>query len=133
MEKFLQMKQDAYDYRPISAQSLIRKVLLLIRYFPMYTDNTQIMVVAERAILAAKMLDVSELYLKIQHLLPGDLVSYNSIDTVCDATQAVNYPTEFLKSLDLPDMSLHNLQLKVGSPIILFHNSNPPLLSTARD
>jgi hypothetical protein len=30
----------------------------------------------ERAILAAKNVDVNELNLKIQHLLPGDLVSY---------------------------------------------------------
>jgi hypothetical protein len=40
--------------------------------------------------------DVNELNLNIQHLLPRDLVSYKSIDTVCDATEAVNYPTEFL-------------------------------------
>jgi hypothetical protein len=63
--------------------------------------------------------DVNELNLKIQHLLPGDLVSYKSIDTVCDTTEAVNYLTEFLNSLDLPGMSKHNLQLKVGSPVIL--------------
>jgi ATP-dependent DNA helicase PIF1 len=69
--------------------------------------------------------DVNELNLKIQHLLPGDLVLYKSIDTVCDA---VNYPTEFLNSLDLIDMSPHNLQLKVGSPVILLRNLNPPRL-----
>ena len=33
---------------------------------------------ARRAILAAKNMDVNELNLKIQHLLPGDLVSYKS-------------------------------------------------------
>jgi hypothetical protein len=57
--------------------------------------------------------DVNELNLKIQHLLPRDLVSYKSIDTICDATEAVNYPTEFLNSLDLPGKPLHNLQMKV--------------------
>jgi hypothetical protein len=46
--------------------------------------------------------DVNELNFKILQLLPGDLVSYKSIDTVYDATEAVNYPTEFLNSLDLP-------------------------------
>jgi hypothetical protein len=40
----------------------------------------------ERAILAAKNVDVNELNLKIQHLLSGDLVSYKYIDTVSDAT-----------------------------------------------
>jgi hypothetical protein len=43
MGKLVQMKRDALNYRPISAQSLIRKMLSLTRYFSMYTDNTQIM------------------------------------------------------------------------------------------
>jgi hypothetical protein len=83
---------------------------------------------AEKAILAAKNVNVYELNLKIQHLLPGDLELYKSIDTVCDATEAVNYPTEFLNSLDLSDMPPHNLQLKVGSPVILLRNLNPSRL-----
>jgi hypothetical protein len=68
---------------------------------------------AERAILVVKNVNINELNLKIQHLLAEDLVSYKSIDTVCDATNAVNYSTEFLNSLDLPGMPPHNLQLKV--------------------
>jgi ATP-dependent DNA helicase PIF1 len=47
---------------------------------------------------SSKKLDVNELNLKIQNLLPGDLGSYKSIDTVCDPTEVVNYPTEFLNS-----------------------------------
>jgi ATP-dependent DNA helicase PIF1 len=66
--------------------------------------------------------DDNELNLKIQHLLQGDLVSYKSIDTVCDATEAVNYPTEFLNSLDLSGKPPHNLKLKVRSPVILLRN-----------
>lgn len=83
---------------------------------------------ASRAIWAAKNVDVNNLNLKIQQLLPGELVSYKSIDTVCDATDAVNYPIEFLNSLDSPGMPLHNLQLKVGSPVILLRNLNPARL-----
>ena len=77
---------------------------------------------------AAKNVDVNDLNFKIQQLLPGELVSYKSIDTVCDASEAINYPTEFLNSLDLPGMSPHHLQLKVGSPVILLRNLNPPRL-----
>ncbi|XP_072392303.1 uncharacterized protein [Diabrotica undecimpunctata] len=83
---------------------------------------------AEKAILAAQNADVNNLNLKIQQLLPGNLVSYKSIDTVCDASEAVNFPTEFSNLLDLPYMPPHNLQLKAGSPIILLHNLNPPRL-----
>jgi ATP-dependent DNA helicase PIF1 len=83
---------------------------------------------AERAILAAKNVNVNELNLKIQHLLPGDMVLYKSIDTACDATEAVNCPTEFLNSLYLPSKPPHNLQLKVGSLVILPRDLNPPRL-----
>jgi hypothetical protein len=56
MGKLLQMKRDAYNYRPISAQSLIRKMLPLIdQIFPnvhrQYTIHDWL---AIRAILAAK-------------------------------------------------------------------------------
>jgi hypothetical protein len=55
-------------------------------------------------------------------------MSYKYIDTVCDATEAVNYPTDFLNSMDLPDMSPHDLQLKGGFSVILLRNLKPPLL-----
>ncbi|XP_037932421.1 ATP-dependent DNA helicase pif1-like [Teleopsis dalmanni] len=84
-----------------------------------------------RAILAAKNLDVDEINSKIQAMLPGNLISLKSIDTVVDENEIVNYPTDFLNSLDLPELPPHNLVLKVGSPIILLHNLNPPKLSFA--
>ena len=59
-----------------------------------HTQYANLKWLAERAILAAKNVDVNGLNLKIQQLLPGDLVSH--------------------------------LQLKIGSPIILFCNLNPP-------
>jgi hypothetical protein len=60
--------------------------------YTIYRDNTHEWL-TKRANSAAKNVDVNELNLKIQHLSPGDLVSYKSIDTVFDATEAVNYPT----------------------------------------
>ncbi|KAF0749296.1 Uncharacterized protein FWK35_00037583 [Aphis craccivora] len=88
---------------------------------------------AERAILTAKNVDVNDLNFKIQQLLLGKLVLYKSIDTVCDTNEIVNYPAEFLNSLGFPSMPPHHLQLKVGSPIILLRNLNPPRLCIARD
>ncbi|XP_025412821.1 uncharacterized protein LOC112685213 [Sipha flava] len=80
------------------------------------------------AILAVRNVDVNEINFHIQQILPGDLMSFKSIDTVIDENETVNFPTEFLNSLDLPEMPPHNLQLKIGSPIILLCNLNPPQL-----
>ncbi|XP_071037928.1 uncharacterized protein [Parasteatoda tepidariorum] len=77
---------------------------------------------AEWAILAAKNVDVSELNLKIQQILPGILVTYKSVVAVCDPIEAANFPTEFLNSLDLPGIPPHNLALIVGSPVILLQS-----------
>ncbi|GBP76087.1 hypothetical protein EVAR_46955_1 [Eumeta japonica] len=73
----------------------------------------------ERAILAAKNIDVDAINFKIQQSLPGNEKLFKSIDPVIDLDEAVNYPVEFLNSLDLPGMPPHDLRLKIGSPIIM--------------
>lgn len=50
----------------------------------------------ERAILAPTNKHVNEINFQIQQKLPGDAVTYKSIDTVVDPDEAVNYPIEFL-------------------------------------
>lgn len=81
-----------------------------------------------RAILAAKNIDVNEINLNIQFNVPGEATTYKSIDTVMEQEEAVNYPTEFLNSLDLPGLPTQVLKLKIGVPIILLRNINPPRL-----
>lgn len=76
-----------------------------------------------RTILAAKNVDIDTLIAHTQNNVPGDFQTYLSIDTVMDENAAVNYPTEFLNSLDLPGLPQHILELK-----ILLHNINPPPL-----
>jgi ATP-dependent DNA helicase PIF1 len=83
---------------------------LFLNVHRQYTNHEWL---TESAILVSKNVDVNELNLKIQYLVPGDLVSCKSIDTVCDGTEAVNYRTEFLNSLDLSGMPPHNLKFKV--------------------
>ncbi|GBL72967.1 hypothetical protein AVEN_128148-1 [Araneus ventricosus] len=58
--------------------------------------------------------------------LPGNFQVYKYIDTTFDTNEAVNYPTEFLNTLEpLPS---HILELKIGAPIILLRNIHPPSL-----
>jgi hypothetical protein len=58
-----------------SQDALINQIFLNVHR--QYTNHEWL---AERAIFTAKTVDVYELNLRIQHLLPGDLVSYKSID-----------------------------------------------------
>ncbi|XP_063987756.1 uncharacterized protein LOC135167948 [Diachasmimorpha longicaudata] len=67
---------------------------------------------SERAILAAKNIDVNELNFKIQEQITGDLRIYKSVDSTTNQDDVLNYPPEFLNSLDLPGLPPHNLQLK---------------------
>ncbi|XP_055312023.1 uncharacterized protein LOC129574268 [Sitodiplosis mosellana] len=83
---------------------------------------------SERAILAAKNIDVDEFNLSIEYKLPGEFITYKSIDNVMNQDDAVNYPTEFLNSLNLPGIPPHELKLKIGVPVILIRNINPPRL-----
>ena len=82
----------------------------------------------ERAILALKNNSVNAINLQVQQQLPGEAKSYASLDTVVDVDQAVQYPTEFLNSLEPSVMPPHNLVLKVGSPIMLLRNLDAPKL-----
>ncbi|XP_049316519.1 ATP-dependent DNA helicase pif1-like [Bactrocera dorsalis] len=81
---------------------------------------------AERSILAPKNIHVNAMNFQIQEKLPGEVITYKSIDSVMDEDDAVNYPIEFLNSLEPPGTPPHLLNLKVGLPTILLRNINPP-------
>lgn len=55
-------------------------------------------------------------------------MTYKSVDSITNPDDVVNYPTEFLNSLKLPGFPPHNLQLKVGTVIMILRNLNPPRL-----
>lgn len=64
----------------------------------------------ERAILAAKNIDVYDTNFTIQNGIPGEAITYKFIDTVMNPDEVVNYWIEFLNSLDLPGLSAHSLK-----------------------
>jgi ATP-dependent DNA helicase PIF1 len=102
---------------------------LIHKVFPNITQNYKNhQWLSARAILAAKNNDVNAINFSIQKEIPGEATTYKSIDTVMNQDEVVNYPTEFLNSLDLPGIPPHVLTLKIGVPIILLRNINPPRL-----
>ncbi|GFW37132.1 ATP-dependent DNA helicase [Trichonephila clavipes] len=102
---------------------------LIAKVFPNLSQNYKNnQWVSERAILAAKNIDVNLINCSIQNKIPEEETTYKSIDTVVNQDKSVHYPIEFLNSLDLPGMPPHILSLKIGSPIILLRNINPPRL-----
>ncbi|KAK9724895.1 hypothetical protein RND81_05G106700 [Saponaria officinalis] len=62
-------------------------------------------------------------------LIPGELVIVKSVDRLCPLTRSgVDmeniYPTEFLNSLMFQGLPNHEINLKIGCPIILLRNIN---------
>ncbi|XP_036343461.1 uncharacterized protein LOC118752691 [Rhagoletis pomonella] len=105
------------------------QLALIENVFPNISENYQNCAwLSQRAILAAKNNDVHALNFTIQSKIDGDLVTYKSVDSITNSDDVVNYPTEFLNSLELPGFPPHNLQLKVGSVIMILRNLNPPRL-----
>ncbi|XP_035221812.1 uncharacterized protein LOC118194730 [Stegodyphus dumicola] len=90
-----------------------------------FTDHSWL---CERSILAPKNYTVRAINKQLLGQLPGSVKIYKSVVTMCSTDEAVNYPTEFLNSLELPGVPSHILELKVGAPIMLLRNLDPPSL-----
>lgn len=55
-------------------------------------------------------------------------MKYKSIDTVTNDADIINFPIEFLNSLEPSGIPPHILNLKVGAVIMVIRNLNPPIL-----
>ncbi|XP_029640409.1 ATP-dependent DNA helicase PIF1-like [Octopus sinensis] len=80
------------------------------------------------AIFAPKDVAVDNLNINLLVELSGERHIYNSIETELNIDEAVNYLVEFLNSLTSHSFPPHNLHLKIGAPVMLLRNLDPPKL-----
>jgi len=92
--------------------------------FPNIAQNPD---VGDKAILTPLNKDCHELNSMALRKMAGDVSLHRSVDSIDgdEAGEALNYPVEFLNTLDLSGMPVHNLELKIGCPLILLRNLNP--------
>lgn len=82
----------------------------------------------ERAILTPTNDKAAEINSILLQKFEAVQIEYKSIDSVIEMDDAVQYPVEFLNSLNLPGFPPHELILKIGTPIMLLRNLSPPKL-----
>uniref|UniRef100_A0A0L8I6J8 ATP-dependent DNA helicase n=1 Tax=Octopus bimaculoides TaxID=37653 RepID=A0A0L8I6J8_OCTBM len=81
---------------------------------------------SERTNLAPKTVAVKAINDQLISRIPGEERIYKSIDQTSDPQDIVNYPIEFLNSLEPAGLPHHVLRLRVGCPIMLIRNLLPP-------
>ena len=84
----------------------------------------------ERAILAARNDTADRINAKLQEKLSAKSSEkvYKSFDQTLEQNNAVQYPTEFLNSLNPSGLPPSRLVLRIGSPIMLLRNLDAPRL-----
>lgn len=96
--------------------------------FCLFSQQKSLDWLCERAILTTTNNKAAEINNIIIQSVDDVEKQYKSVDTVLSTDDAVHYPTEFLNSLDPPGLPPNTLSLKIGVPVMLLRNLNPPKL-----
>lgn len=83
---------------------------------------------SERVILAVTNEIVEDINFNILQKLNSESRTYYAIDKVENDNDTVMYPVEFLNSLHPSGLPQHKLTLKIGAPIMMLRNLDPPKL-----
>ena len=92
-----------------------------------YTNNANIKMepidwLSERAILTPKNDTAAAINYLLLKSFEGDKVQYKSVDSVLQTDDAVNYPAEFLNTLNSVGFPPQNLILEIGASVMLLIN-----------
>ena len=95
-------------------------------YTHLLSNLTNITRLSEHCILAPLHKTTHSINTTLVEQLLGECIQYKSLDSVPDESQAVEFPTEILSSVEVSGLPLHLLSLKVGAPIIILRSLEPP-------
>ena len=96
--------QDVYNCLPEFCNLVTSKNYLVEKVFPnILTNHKNHKWLSERAVLAAKNKDVQEINNINLTKIRDQAAIYELVDTVLEWNEAVNYPSEFSNSLDVPE------------------------------
>ena len=94
--------------------------------FPDLVDNfTNTSWMSSRAILCPTNDSVDRVNAQLLKKLPGQSTKYKSSDKLTNSEDALNYPEEFLNTLNPSGMPQHLIHLKPNCPIMLLRNLDP--------
>ena len=83
---------------------------------------------SERAILCSKNSTADVINIRLTTQLPGEARTLASTDSTLTEDEATEFPVELLNSLGPVGIPPHLLNVKVGTPLILMRNLDPPRL-----
>ena len=61
----------------------------------------------------------------MHHLFSGESRIYSSVDSIQGAKDSVQYPVEYLNSINTGDLFPSQLEVKIGVPLMLLRNLDP--------
>ncbi|XP_076298040.1 uncharacterized protein LOC143217539 [Lasioglossum baleicum] len=81
-----------------------------------------------RAILTLTNDQATSINSAVLDMFEAEEMHYRSLNSTVTADESVQYPTEFLESIAVPGLPAHILKVKIGVPVMLMRNLNPPKL-----
>ena len=82
----------------------------------------------DRAVLTPTNISIKERNIRLLNMLPGEEKVHKSINNISSRNQIIDYPTEFLNSLEPTEIPPHDILPKLGALIMLLCNLNSPKL-----